>query len=143
MEAVLHIFAYLKRKHNPRMIFDPTYPAIDMAVFHECNWKNFHGEVRKPIPMDAPPTRGKVVDLRLFVDSSHADNKTKQQSQSGNFIFMNVAPIAWLSKKQATIETSVFGAKFVAMKIGIEAICGIQYKLWTMGVPIERASLYV
>jgi hypothetical protein len=28
----------------------------------------------------------------------------------------------WHSKKQATIETSVFGAEFVAMKQGMEAL---------------------
>jgi len=38
-----------------------------------------------------------------------------------------------MSKKQATIETSVFGAEFVAMKIGIETMRGIRYKLRMMG----------
>ena len=34
------------------------------------------------------------------------------------------------------IETSVFGAEFVAMKVGIEYIRGLWYKLRMMGVPI-------
>ena len=34
------------------------------------------------------------------------------------------------------IESSVFGATFVAMKLGVEALWGIQYKLCMMGVPI-------
>jgi hypothetical protein len=34
------------------------------------------------------------------------------------------------------IESSVFGAEFVAMKLGMEAAWGIQYKLCMMGVPI-------
>ena len=38
---------------------------------------------------------------------------------------MNSALINWLSKKQATIETSVFGAEFVALRQGIETIKGI------------------
>jgi hypothetical protein len=33
-----------------------------------------------------------------------------------------MASIYWVSKKQATIETSVFGAEFVAMKHGIEKL---------------------
>ena len=40
----------------------------------------------------------------------------------------------WLSKKQATIETSVFGAVFVAMNQGMEYVCGLCYKLRMMGV---------
>ena len=35
---------------------------------------------------------------------------------------MNSPLINWLSKKQATIETSVFRAEFVASKQGIEAV---------------------
>ena len=38
--------------------------------------------------------------------------------------------------KQPKIETSVFGAEFVAMKNGIERIRGLRYKLRMMGVPL-------
>ncbi len=47
-----------------------------------------------------------------------------------------MALIDWVSKKQATIETSVFGAGFVAMKYGIEKLQGLWYKLCMMGVPL-------
>ena len=43
----------------------------------------------------------------------------------------------WLSKKQATVETSVFGAEFVAMNQGMEAVRGIRYKLRMMGMRIS------
>jgi len=48
-----------------------------------------------------------------------------------------MALIDWLSKKQSTIESSVFGAEFVSMRLGIEACRGIHYKLRMMGVPLE------
>eukprot|EP00934_Nitzschia_sp_Nitz4_P001939 Nitzschia sp. Nitz4//scaffold485_size5303//233//968//NITZ4_009229-RA/size5303-snap-gene-0.0-mRNA-1//1//CDS//3329552890//1939//frame0 len=97
---------------------------IMMEVSISRNAIGFYGDVKEAIPMNAPKPRGKEVDLQLFVDSSHGDDKVNRRSRSGYFIFMNNAPIAWLSKKQATIETSVFGAKFVAMKIGMEIIRG-------------------
>ena len=50
---------------------------------------------------------------------------------------MNSALVNWLSKKQATIETSMFGAEFVAMKQVMEAVCGLRYKLRMMGVQIS------
>ena len=64
-----------------------------------------------------------------------------RRSQSGFFVFINRALIQWLSKKQATIETSVFGAKFVAMKLGMESLRGLQYKLRMMGMPIDGPLL--
>ena len=56
-------------------------------------------------------------------------------------IFLSNAPIAWLSKKQETIETSVFGSEFVAINIGMEALRVFQYKLRMMEVPIYGPSL--
>jgi hypothetical protein len=75
--------------------------------------------------------------MRFFVDSSHADDKLTRRSRTGYFIFLNMAPITWLSKKQATIETSIFGAEFVAMKVGVEHVRSLRYKLRMMGVPID------
>ena len=140
LEAVFHVFAYLKLKHNARMVFDPTYPEIDMNDFKECDWKEFYGDAKEALPTNAPEERGKEVDIRLHVDSSHADDKKTRRSRTGYFIYLNMAPVAWLSKKQATIETAVFGAEFVAMKQGMEALRGLRYKLRMMGVPISGPS---
>ena len=72
----------------------------------------------------------------MWVDSDHAGDKITRRSRTGYFIFLNTALINWLGKKQATIEGSVFGAEFVAMKTGVEALRGIRYKLRMMGVPL-------
>jgi hypothetical protein len=138
--ALFHVYAYLKIKHNSRMVFDPTYPEIDMSVFQEHDWTNFYGNVKEAIPPDRPNPRGKEVDLRMYVDSDHAGDKLLRRSRTGFFIYVNSAPICWLSKKQATIETSVFGAEFVAMKHGVEVLRGLRYKLRMMGVPISGPS---
>jgi hypothetical protein len=41
LQAMLHIFGYLKKKHGSRMVFDPSYPDIDHTIFKECNWQEF------------------------------------------------------------------------------------------------------
>ena len=43
----------------------------------------------------------------------------------------------WYTKRQATVESAVFGAEFVAMKQAMEVSRGLRYKLRMMGVPIE------
>jgi hypothetical protein len=50
---------------------------------------------------------------------------------------MNMAPIVWFSKHQPTVESSVFGAEFVAMNNGIETCRGLRYKLRMMGVTLS------
>ena len=44
------------------------------------------------------------------------------------------------SKNQSTVETSVIGAEFVAMKQGIDALGGLRYKLRMMGISISVPS---
>ena len=85
--------------------------------------------MKEAIPPKAPDPRDKEVDLRIFVDSDHTGDKLTRRSRTGYIIFLNNAPIVWLSKKQATIETSVFGAKCVATNIEMETLQVFQYKL--------------
>ena len=140
LEAVFHLFNHLEKKHNARIVFDPSYPDIDRSVFKDCDWKAFYGDVIEAIPPNAPPSRGKDVDIRMFVDSDHAGDQRTRRSRTGFLIYLNMSPVIWYSKKQATIETSVFGAEFVAMKHGMEALRGLRYKLRMMGIPIDGPS---
>jgi hypothetical protein len=70
----------------------------------------------------------------LFVDSDHAGEKFTRRSRTGFVIYLNMAPIVWFSKRQPTVESSVFWAEFVAIKNDIETCRGLRYKLRMMGV---------
>jgi hypothetical protein len=131
------VFAYLGLHHNARVVFDPTYPAVDMGTFIKTEWKSMYGDVKKMIPSDAPIPRGKEVDLRLFVDSDHASEQFTRRSRTGFVIYLNIAPIVWFSKRQPNVESSVFGAEFVEMKNCIEACRGLSYTLRMMGVTLS------
>jgi hypothetical protein len=48
-----------------------------------------------------------------------------------------MAPIVWFSKHQPTVESSIFGVEFVAMKNCIEACRGPIYKSRMMGVALS------
>ena len=53
---------------------------------------------------------------------------------------MNNALINWLSQKQPIVESSVFGAEFVALKLGTEQLRSLRYKCRMMGIPIAGPS---
>jgi hypothetical protein len=48
-----------------------------------------------------------------------------------------MAPSVWFSKRHTTVESSVFGAEFVAIDNGIEACNGLRYKLIMMGLTLS------
>jgi hypothetical protein len=136
LEAVFRIYSYLKYKKNSLMVFDPTYPEIDMETFPKRDWNNFYGNVKEEMPPLMPEPLGGEVILRLFVDADYAGDGANRRSRTGFFIYLNESPIAWYSKRQPRVENSVFGSEFIAMRTGLETVQGIRYKLRMMGVPI-------
>jgi hypothetical protein len=137
LEQALHIFAYLKAHGKSSLVFDDTVPDFDEERFTECDWAEYYPGAAEALPPRAPELRGKSVIMTAFVDADHAGCKVTRRSHSGIIIFVNRAPILWYSKRQNTVETSTFGSEFVAMRVGVEMIEGLRYKLRMMGVPIE------
>ena len=54
MEDALILIAYLKRKTNSMMVFDPTYPEINQEHFKTYDWARHYGDVEEAIPIDRP-----------------------------------------------------------------------------------------
>ena len=52
-------------------------------------------------------------------------------------MFLNCALVCWMSKKQTSVESSGFGAEFIAMKQCCEYLHSLRYKLRMMGIPCE------
>jgi hypothetical protein len=139
LEAVSHIYAYWKKKTNGTIIMDPTYPDINLTKFNDgAEWSNFYGDIQATVHLTCPKPKRKTLVIRLFVDSDHANDKSFRRSRTAFILYLNSAPIIWYSKRQGTIESSVFGAEFVAMRTGIEAGRALRYKLRMMGIPIEE-----
>jgi hypothetical protein len=137
LQQAYHMFAYLKAKPKKTLAFNSQHPQIDESRFIKCDWHDFYRGVKEPIPGDAPEPRGNLVSTHCFVDADHAGNLITRRSQSGILLFVNRAPILWYSKKQNTVETSTFGSEFVAMRIAVELIESLRYKLRMFGIPID------
>ena len=101
------------------------------------NWHDFYHNTKETLPSNAPEARGDPVKISCFVDTNHAGNQKGRCSQTGILIFINKAPIHWFSKRQATGEVSIFGAKFWVMRTAVKMIETLQYKLCMFGVPID------
>ena len=77
LEAAVHVMSYLKMKHNSRLVLDPTYAAINYDKFKgDEDWTQFYQDAQEPMPPNAPKPLGKEVELRGYVDSDHAGDKS-------------------------------------------------------------------
>jgi hypothetical protein len=139
LAQVYHIFAYLKKHHNAEMVFDPSEPDIDMSLFERKDWTTSEMSfcLKEELPSKMPRPRGLGFTMRAYVDADHATDSMTRKSRSGFLVYLNSAPIQWMSRKQTSVETSSHGSEFHAMKQCTEYVRGLRYKLRMMGIPCE------
>ena len=77
------------------------------------------------------------MQLNASVEADHAGNRVTRRLHTGILIYINCAPIIWYSKAQSTVKTSTFGSEFVALRICVEMIEALRYKLRMFGIPID------
>ena len=99
--------------------------------------KDLYPDAVDYLPPNAPPSLGESVQINAFVDADLAGEQTTRRLQTGIIIYMNMAPIMWVSKRQNTIEASTFGSEMVALRAMVELILGLRYKLRMFGIPID------
>jgi hypothetical protein len=137
LETLYKIFAYLKKHERSTLAFDDREIDIDDRLFQEVDWSDFYDENEEELPPSMPKPRGRSVKIVIFVDANHGGNVVTRRSQTGILIFVNNAPIQWLSKKQNTVEAATFGSEFNAMRVAVEMNSALRYKLRMFGIPIE------
>ena len=110
----------------PDQDFDWTYPV--------------YGNVQEIVPDDMPEPLGKTVTTTTTMDANLNHCLATGQSLTGCLHFVNKTPVDWYSKKQATVETAMYGSEFVAVKTAAEQIMDIRQTLRYLGAPIGAKS---
>ena len=143
MRELLHIFSYLNKYSNTELVFDPSEPHIDEALFSRKDWTSSeygHIDGEEEIPPNAPVPRGMGFIMRAKVDADHAGDTVTRRSRTGFMVFLNSSLVYFSSKKQLSVESSSFGSEFIAMKQCCEYVRGLRYKLRMMGIPCNRPT---
>eukprot|EP00536_Pseudo-nitzschia_multiseries_P001607 jgi/Psemu1/3716/gm1.3716_g len=103
LNKLFHLFAYLKNYSKLKLVFDASVPEEEL------------------LPQDMPDPSGIPVVTSCFVDVDHVGCKATRRLHKGIIIFVNRVPsISWFSKRQTTVETSIFGSEIVVLRIAIE-----------------------
>ena len=135
----LHIIKYLNIHFKNDLAFDPTIHEVEDPQLVQARikaMKEIYTDTEEAMPTNAPEPRGNPIQVNCFVDSDHAGDRLTRRSQTGIIVYCNSAPVIWYSKRQTTVETSTFGAEFVAIRISSELIISLRYKLRMFGIPV-------
>lgn len=81
------------------------------------------------------------MEVTIFVDANHGHDQVTGKSVTGVIIFVGRTPIQYFSKRQGSVQTSTFGAEFVALKAAVEEAIAIRYYLRSMGVLVSKPTV--
>ena len=102
MQVLFHIFGYLKTHHNAELVYDPSDLIIDESRSEQKDWassKFGHVEGKEEKPTNALEPRGFGFTIRAKVNADHTTNTTTRRLRSGFMVYINSAPVYWMSKK--------------------------------------------
>ena len=85
----------------------------------------------------ASPSKEKLFIITAYVDIDHTCDSAIRRLRTVYIIYINNAPVYWMSKKQISLDTSTFGSEFIAMKFCTEYIRGLRFCLRMIGIPCE------
>ena len=118
----------------------PDYEVIAIKEDFSYQYSYFQEEIdpRFPTPLSSE------LAITLFVDADHAHDKVTGRSITGLLGFVGSTPVIWSSKRQSSVQTSTFGAEFMALKKAVEEASSIRCHLRSMGVKVEKPTpIYV
>ena len=142
LQQALHIIKYLDIHQGNELTFDPDEYVFTETELEETRnkykaMKQIYVDAKEDLPTNAPTPLGEPVQVNCFVDSDHAGDRLTRRSHTGIIIYLNKSPVSWYSKKQSTVESSTFGSEFVALRLAVEQVISLRYKLRMLGIPIE------
>ena len=124
------------------MAYNPMYEPTDDNLFEVVGrylyeWKYFYPDAQEIIPRNMQEALGKYVVINAYVYDNHAGKIANRRSHSGIIIYDNNAPIIRYSKRQNTVEDSIFGLEFVALRISTDMIEALRCKIRYFGILVE------
>ena len=75
-------------------------------------------------------SKGKPVRLTVYADADYTHDQVIRRPITGIMAFMNNTLIRWISKRQKTVELSIYGSELVAAWMATKLILELRYILW-------------
>ena len=145
VKAMHKLFGYLRGKPDGKILIDigeaPVRNEIQFSTGY--SWTEFYPDACEELPYDMPEPSGMKTTITIYVDADHARDKVTCRSVTGILLLLNNTPLAWVSKRQKTVESSTYGSELVAARIAVDLLIEMRYKMRMLGVPLEDTSVMI
>ena len=143
LEQAIKVLGYLKKYKKRGYVINPKPPEFDIDTTEVPTPQDFGSQYHyfsKEIDPRFPKVLVDKMDINIFVDADHGHDKVTRRSITGMITFVGSTPMQWLSKRQASVQTSTFGAEFTALKTAVETAITVRYYLRLMGITVRKPT---
>jgi hypothetical protein len=144
LDLARKVFGYLRKYPRRGYVINPEPPKIE-APYDEVQLpQDFGGQYhyfKEDLDPRFPEPLLDELDVNIFCDADHAHDKVTGRSVTGILGLIGSTPTIWSSKRQASVQTSTFGAEFTALKKATEDAVTLRYHLRSMGVKVTKETV--
>ena len=101
MKLAIHMFGYLKKNPNRRIVLDSRPLLVDdtlkQSSFHP-DFLDDYSNATEEVPEDLPEVMGEMLETSIFFDADHAHDRRTWHLISGIIVFVGSTPVVWISK---------------------------------------------
>jgi len=149
-DALVRLIGYLECTASAKIVLDHSqrdHSKYDFTI--SPFWKEYYPDAKEDISepnphlqgTDLPPPHGDAIQMTIYVDADHAHDQVTRRSVTGILVFIDNTPIRWISKRQATVETSTYGSEMVAARQAAEIVLEMRHMLRALGIKIDGPAL--
>ena len=117
-------------------MINPESPTIngedEMTKQHQENFTHQCAHFEEDWDDKFPFSKMPELDITVFCDADHGHDLVTRRSITGILAFVGCTPVHWKSTRQTAVQTSTFGAEFMAMKKAVEAVMTLRCHLRSM-----------
>ena len=117
LRHLIQILSYLSKYHNSELVLDTSDPVIDTPLFERKDWKSSefgHINLKEKILPKIPQPQGLGFVLQSKIDADHVADTVTRRLRNSFLIYLNSATLYWFSRKQTSVESTIFGSEFIA-----------------------------
>ncbi|MGH7955023.1 MAG: reverse transcriptase domain-containing protein [Gloeomargaritales cyanobacterium] len=141
LDLAKKIFGYLKKYPKLGYFINPESPRVEIQFEKvEPDFGHQYDYFVEELDPRFPEPLLNELDINIFADSDHGHDKVTGRSITGLIGMVGSTPTMWSAKRQPCVQTSTFGAEFVAMKKAVEEAITLRYHLRSFGVAVNKPT---
>jgi hypothetical protein len=142
LDRMKRVYGYLSGMRHSAIRVRTELPDLSDHQPIQYDWsKTAYADSREQLPDNAPPPRGKPVQMMTYADSNLYHDALSGKSVSGILHYYNKTPIDWYAKKQYTVETATFGSEASCARTACDQIRANKLTLLYLGVPLHGTPI--